>query len=73
MNALCIVKVIPQIGRELLKTHRINHTSPVTYTLGDENTEQIKAKYEQKLSGSVSIFESNNKTSENMSIFQQFE
>ena len=30
--------------RELFKIHKINPTNPVTYTLEDENNEQIKGK-----------------------------
>ena len=61
-------------NRELFKIQKINPTNPITYTLEDENNEQIAGKYyEQELLRSVFIFESNNKTLESMNIFHQFE
>ena len=61
-------------NRELFKIQKINPTNPITYTLEDENNEQIAGKYyEQELLGSVFNFESNNKTLESMNIFHQFE
>ena len=59
---------------ELFKIQKINPTNPITYTLEDENNEQIAGKYyEQELLRSVCNFESNNKTLESMNIFHQFE
>ena len=44
-------------NRGLFKIHKINDTNPVTYTLEDENNEQIEGKYyEQELSRSVFNF-----------------
>ena len=61
-------------NRELFKIQKINPTNPITYTLEDENNEQIAGKYyEQELLRSVFNFESNNKTLESMNIFHQFE
>ena len=61
-------------NRELSKIQKINPTNPITYTLEDENNEQIAGKYyEQELLRSVFNFESNNKTLESMNIFHQFE
>ena len=61
-------------NRELFKIQKINPTNPITYTLADENNEQIAGKYyEQELLRSVFNFESNNKTLESMNIFHQFE
>ena len=61
-------------NRELFKIQKINPTNPTTYTLEDENNEQIAGKYyEQELLRSVFNFESNNKTLESMNIFHQFE
>ena len=61
-------------NRELFKIQKINPTNPITYTLEDENNEQITGKYyEQELLRSVFNFESNNKTLESMNIFHQFE
>ena len=61
-------------NRELFKIQKINPTNPITYTLEDENNEQIAGKYyEQELLRSVFNFESNNKTLESISIFHQFE
>ena len=61
-------------NRELFKIHSINTTTPVTYTLEDENKEIIEGKYyEQELLRSVFNFESNSKTLESMNIFHQFE
>ena len=61
-------------NRELFKIQEINPTNPITYTLEDENNEQIAGKYyEQELLRSVFNFESNNKTLESMNIFHQFE
>ena len=61
-------------NRELFKIQKINPTNPITYTLEDENNEQIAGKYyEQELLRSVFNFESNNKTLESMNIFNQFE
>ena len=61
-------------NRELFKIHKNNNTNPVTYSLVDENNEQIEGKfYEQELLRSVFNFESNNKTLESMNIFHQNE
>ena len=61
-------------NRELFKIHKNNNTNPVTYSLVDENNEQIEGKYyEQELLRSVFNFESNNKTLESMNIFHQYE
>ena len=61
-------------NRELFKIPSINTTTPVTYTLEDENKEIIEGKYyEQELLRSVFNFESNSKTLESMNIFHQFE
>ena len=61
-------------NRELFKIHKINNTNPVTYSLVDENNEQIEGKYyEQELLRSVFNFESNNKTLESMNIFHRYE
>ena len=61
-------------NRELFKIQKINPTNTITYTLEDENNEQIAGKYyEQELLRSVFNFESNNKTLESMNIFHQFE
>ena len=61
-------------NRELFKIQKINPTNPITYTLEDENNEQIAGKYyEQELLRSVFNFESNNKALESMNIFHQFE
>ena len=61
-------------NRELFKIHKNNNTNPVTYSLIDENNEQIEGKYyEQELLGSVFNFESNNKTLESMNIFHRYE
>ena len=61
-------------NRELFKIQKINPTNPITYTLEDENNEQVAGKYyEQELLRSVFNFESNNKTLESMNIFHQFE
>ena len=61
-------------NRELFKIQKIIPTNPITYTLEDENNEQIAGKYyEQELLRSVFNFESNNKTLESMNIFHQFE
>ena len=61
-------------NRELFKIHKNNNTNHVTYSLVDENNEQIEGKYyEQELLGSVFNFESNNKTLESMNIFHQNE
>ena len=61
-------------NRELFKIQKLNPTNPITYTLEDENNEQIAGKYyEQELLRSVFNFESNNKTLESMNIFHQFE
>ena len=61
-------------NRELFKIHKNNNTNPVTYSLVDENNEQIEGKYyEQELLGSVFNFESNNKTLESMNIFHRYE
>ena len=61
-------------NRELFKIHKNNNTNPVTYSLVDENNEQIEGKYyEQELLRSVFNFESNNKTLESMNIFHRYE
>ena len=61
-------------NRELFKIHKINPTNPGTYSLVDENNEQIEGKYyEQELLRSVFNFESNNKTLESLNIFHQYE
>ena len=61
-------------NRELFKVHKNNNTNPVTYSLVDENNEQIEGKYyEQELLRSVFNFESNNKTLESMNIFHRYE
>ena len=61
-------------NRELFKVHKVNQTTPVTYTLEDENGEVIEGKYyEQELLRSVFNFDSNNKTLESMNIFHKFE
>ena len=61
-------------NRELFKINKFNPTNPGTYSLVDENSEQIEGKYyEQELLGSVFKFKSNNKTLESMKIFHKFE
>ena len=61
-------------NRELFKIHKNNNTNPVTYSLVDENNEQIEGKYyEQELLRSIFNFKSNNKTLESMNIFHQNE
>ena len=61
-------------NREMFKVNKVNQTTPVTYTLEDENGEVIEGKYyEQELLRSVFNFESNNKTLESMNIFHKFE
>ena len=61
-------------NRELFKIHKNNNTNPVTYSLVNENNEQIEGKYyEQELLRSVFNFESNNKTLESVNIFHQNE
>ena len=58
----------------MFKVNKVNQTTPVTYTLEDENGEVIEGKYyEQELLRSVFNFESNNKTLESMNIFHKFE
>ena len=59
---------------ELFEIHKINPTNPGTYSLVDENNEQIEGKYyKQELLRSVFNFKSNNKTLESMNIFHNFE
>ena len=61
-------------NRELFKIHKNNNTNPVTYSLVDENNEQIEGKYyEQELLRSIFNFDSNNKTLESMNIFHRYE
>ena len=61
-------------NREYFKIHKINSTNPVTYTLEDENNENVQGKYyEQELLRSVFNFKSNNKTLESMNIFHHSE
>ena len=61
-------------NRELFKIHKLNSTNTVTYTLEDENKENIQGKYyEQELLRSIFNFDSNNKTLESMKIFHQNE
>ena len=61
-------------NRERFKIHKYNPTNSVTYSLEDENSEQIEGKYyEQELLRSVFNFESNQKVLESMKIFHQFE
>ena len=61
-------------NRELFKLYSINTTSPVTYSLEDENKEIIQGRYyDQELLRSVFNFESNTKTLESMNTFHKLE
>ena len=61
-------------NRELFKIHSINKTTPVTYTLKDQNKEIIQGKYyEQELLRSAFNFETNDNVLESMNIFHRLE
>ena len=61
-------------NRELFKVHSINKTTPVTYTLKDQNKEIIQGKYyEQELLRSAFNFETNDNVLESMNIFHRLE
>ena len=61
-------------NRELFRINKINNTTPVTYTIEDENGEVIEGKYyEQELLKSVFDFASNEKVLESMNIFHRTE
>ena len=61
-------------NRELFKIHSINKTTPVTYTLQDQNKEIIQGKYyEQELLRSAFNFETNDNVLESMNIFHRLE
>ena len=61
-------------NRELFKIHSINKTTPVTYTLKDQNKEIVQGKYyEQELLRSAFNFETNDNVLESMNIFHRLE
>ena len=61
-------------NREFFKIHSINNTSPVTYSVEDENKEMIQEKnYDQELFRSAFNLKNNSKPLESMNIFHKLE